>query len=116
MAAMQPAGTRKDNVRRPWPVSSRRSLAKRGDDMIDHFLDQDAIVALAHHADHRLGARGADQQPAVAVEPLFAGVNRQLDLGIIERLAAAIADVLENLRQRIEAMADLRHWTTELLH
>ena len=31
-------------------------MAERGDDVIDHFLDQDAVIALAHHADHRLGA------------------------------------------------------------
>ncbi|SHN67531.1 hypothetical protein SAMN05444170_1208 [Bradyrhizobium erythrophlei] len=35
----------------------RRGLAERGNDVIDHFLDQPAIIALAHHADHGLGAR-----------------------------------------------------------
>src|SRR5689334_10214350 len=34
----------------------RRGVAERGDDLIDDVLDQQAIVALAHHADHRLGA------------------------------------------------------------
>src|SRR5665811_996050 len=73
--------------------SGRRGVAERGDDVIDHFLNQDTVVALAHHANHRLGAGGADQQPAMAVEPFFAGVDRRFDLGIVERLAAAIAYV-----------------------
>jgi len=63
-------------------------LTERRDDVIDDFLDQDAVVALAHHADHRLGAGGADQQPAMAVEALFAGDDRRFDLGVVERLAA----------------------------
>ena len=46
-----------------------------------------AIVALAHHADHRLGAGRADDQAAVAVEPLRAVDDRGLHLGVLERLA-----------------------------
>src|SRR5712675_777865 len=91
-------------------------MAQRRDDMVDHFLDQDTVVALAHHPDHRLGAGRTYQQPAVTVEPLFAGVDRRLDVGIVERLAAAIAHVLQNLRQRLEAMTDLRHRAAKFLH
>src|SRR5215813_14458211 len=89
--------------------SGRGGVTERGDDVVDHFLDQDAIVALAHHADHGLGAGGAHQQAAVAVEALLAVDDGRLDLGIVERLAAAVAHVLEDLRQGVEAMADLRH-------
>src|SRR6266702_2242604 len=91
-------------------------MAQRRDDVVDHFLDQDTVVALAHHPDHRLGAGRADQQPAMAVEPLFAGVDRRLDVGIVERLAAAITHVLQDLRQRLEAMTDLRHRAAKFLH
>src|SRR5215475_2112426 len=85
------------------------SLAERRDNMVDYFLDQDAIVALAHHANDRLGAGGADQKAAMAVEPFLAVADGRLDLCILERLAAAVTDILQDLRQRIEAMADLRH-------
>ena len=37
-------------------MRSGGGLAERGNDAIDHFLDQDAVVALTHHADHGLGA------------------------------------------------------------
>src|SRR4029077_2854476 len=94
-------------------MRSGGGLTERGDDMIDHFLDQDAVVALAHHADYGLGAGRADQQPAVAVEPLFAGVDGRFDLGIVERFPAAVAYVLQYLRQRIEAVTDLRHRTAK---
>src|SRR5260221_6137118 len=57
-----------------------RGLTERGDDAVDHFLDQDAVVALAHHADHRLGAGGADQQAAMTVEPFFTGIDGRFDL------------------------------------
>ena len=53
-------------------MRSGGGLAERGNDAIDHLLDQDAIVALAHHADHGLGAGRADQQTAVAIEPFLA--------------------------------------------
>ena len=43
-------------------IKSGRGLAERGDDVVDDILDQDAVVALAHHADHGLGAGGAHQQ------------------------------------------------------
>src|SRR3954468_19581242 len=92
-----------------------RGVAERGDDMVDHFLDQDAVVALAHHADHRFGAGGADQQPAMAVEALLALKNRRLDLGGIERLAAAVADVFQDLRQWIEAPAHFRDRAAQFL-
>src|SRR5882757_10336889 len=94
----------------------RRSLAERADDVVDDILDQDAVVALAHHANHGLGAGGADQQAAVAVEPLLAVGDRGLDLGVVERLAAAVAHVLQYLRQRIKTPADLRHRAAQLLH
>ena len=35
-------------------AASGRGLTERGNDVIDDFLDQHAIVALAHHADHGL--------------------------------------------------------------
>jgi hypothetical protein len=39
----------------------------------------------------------------------FGAGDRRLHLGIFERLAAAVAHVLEHLRQRLEAVADFRH-------
>jgi hypothetical protein len=53
-------------------IASGSRLPKRGDDVVDDFLDQDAVVALAHHADHGLGAGRADEQAAMAVEALLA--------------------------------------------
>ncbi len=38
------------------------------------------------------------------------------DLGVLERLAALVAHVLHHLRQRLEAVADLRHRLVLLLH
>jgi hypothetical protein len=52
----------------------------------------------------------------MAVEAFLAVDDGRFHVGIIERLAAAIADVLEDLRQRIEAVADFRHRTAKLLH
>src|SRR3954470_15610321 len=83
---------------------SRRGVAERVADLVDDLLDQDAVVALTHHPDHRLGAGRADQQATVAVEALFAVDDRRLHPGMVERLAAAVAHILEDLRQRIEAM------------
>jgi len=62
-------------------------VAERVADLVDDLLDQDAVVALAHHPDHRLGAGGADQQAALAVEALFAVNDRRFHPGMVERLA-----------------------------
>ena len=40
-------------------AGSRARVGQRVDDAVDDLLDQDAVVALAHDADHRLGAGGA---------------------------------------------------------
>src|ERR1700739_3111616 len=69
-------------------------LTQRGDDIVHHFLDQDAVVALAHHADHGLGAGGAHEQAAVAVEALLAVGDRGLDLGIVARLCGPLSAAL----------------------
>ena len=53
------------------PLGDSGGLGERIDDAVDHLLDQHLVVALAHHADHRLGAGRADDQPAVAVEALL---------------------------------------------
>ena len=80
------------------------------------LLDEELVLALAHHADHRLGAGGADDQPPLPVEPLHRVLDRGLHLGVLERLAVAIAHVLHHLRQRIEAVAHFRHRLAVLLH
>src|SRR6185437_10319722 len=55
-------GVGEDGKNRVLSGRGSSGVAERGDDVVDHFLDQDAIVALAHHADHRLGAGRADQK------------------------------------------------------
>src|SRR5437870_1691640 len=70
---------RQERLRPPCALR-RRGVAERGNDVVDHFLDQETIVALAHHADHRFGAGGADQQRAMAVEALLALVDCRLHL------------------------------------
>ena len=39
-------------------------MIERLDDAVDEFLDQHLVVALAHHPDHRLGARLTAAPPA----------------------------------------------------
>ena len=73
-------------------------------------------VAFAHDADHRLGLRRPHHQPAAAVKALFGILDRRTDFGILQRLAAAVAHVLEHLRQRGEAVTDLRHRLVLLFH
>src|SRR5690242_9772260 len=46
----------------------RRRLGQRVNDAVDDLLDQHLVVALAHHADDRLGAGRTNEQTAMAVE------------------------------------------------
>ena len=49
-------------------LKHQRRLRYRLADPVDHGLDLPGIVALGHDADERFGARGADDQPATALE------------------------------------------------
>ena len=40
-------------------------MVQRVDNAVDDFLDQDLVVALAHHPDHRLGAGRTNDQAAL---------------------------------------------------
>src|SRR5262249_16325589 len=82
---------------------------ERLDHAFDDLLHQDLVAALAHNPDDRLGPGGAHDQPAVSVEARFRILDGAAHIGILERLAALVAHVPEHLRQRIEAMADLRY-------
>src|SRR5260370_3109392 len=75
---------RQRRASRRMAASSGRRLSERGDDGVDDVLDQDAVFAFGHDADHRLGAGGADQEAAMAVESLLARGDRRLDVVIIE--------------------------------
>src|SRR5258708_11479384 len=67
---------------------------RRGD-LVDDRADRRAILAFGHHADHRLGAGFADQQPSVGAEPQLGGGDRRLDRRMLERrLAVAAVPVL----------------------
>src|SRR3954453_4997022 len=97
MAAMRPRRFRRWRMScRPlrrdmrWLRSGRRGVAEGGDDGIDDLLDHDGIVAFAHHPSDRFGAGRTDQQPPVSVETFLAGIDRRLDLDVVERLAGAI--------------------------
>ena len=55
---------------------SRRRLGHRVADVGDQRIDQVAVVRLGHDADHRLGAGGAHDDPAVIAEPRGRGGDR----------------------------------------
>ena len=46
-------------------AASGRGKRHRVADLRDQRVDQRAVVGLRHHPDHRLGAGGADDEPAV---------------------------------------------------
>src|SRR2546423_1554941 len=79
---------------------------ERIDDAVDDLLDQHLVLAFAHDADHRLGTRRAHDQPTMTVETGLRILDGAAHLGVLERLAARVAHVLEHLRQRIEPVAD----------
>src|SRR5437879_11922547 len=68
----------------------RRGVTERGDDLIDDVLDQDAVVALANHTDHGLGAGRTEQQPAVAVEEILDIHDLRFPRSMVERITATM--------------------------
>src|SRR5215469_8909830 len=70
-----------------------------GGDLVDDAAHHRVVLALGHHADHRLGARVADDQPAACAEPALGVRDNRLDGFVLERrLAVATeAHVLEDL-------------------
>ena len=65
------------------------------------------VVALGHDADQRLGAGRADDQAAAVAEPVAGVFDRRLDRRALQRLAAGEADVLQELRHRLELAATI---------
>src|ERR1700738_2109957 len=74
-------------------------VAQGIDDTVDDFLDQHPVIAFAHDPDHRLGARGTNDEATLAVEAAFRLPDRGTNLGGLQRFAAPVAHVLEHLRQ-----------------
>src|SRR5689334_2636309 len=81
---------------------SRRGLNRLAD-VVDDALDECWIVALGHDPDQGLGARFADDEPALAFELRLGGGDPSPHAVGFERFGRAVeADVLEQLRQRLE--------------
>src|SRR6185295_10811953 len=76
-------------------------VADEPDDFLHHVAHELLVVALAHDAYDRLGARLAHQE-ASAGELLLAQLDRGQDFGIAQGRAVLEAHVVENLRRRLE--------------
>src|SRR5690606_8794930 len=85
------------------------------DDLVYHLLDESRIVGLGHDTNQRLGARRADDEAAGLAKPCARIFDRRLDQLALERRAAGEADVLEQLRHRLELAADLAGRLTSAL-
>src|SRR5260370_42355992 len=87
----------------------RRNFAERIDDAVDHFLDQNGVIALARDPNDRLGAGWPHDQPTVTIESLLGIGDRRANAGMLVRPPAAIAHILGHLRKCFESMAEPRH-------
>ncbi len=70
--------------------------------------DQGFVFAFRHHPYHRFRARGANDEAALVAEAAAALLDGGFDVLGLQGFAALIADVLQQLRQRLELPADLR--------
>ena len=77
--------------------------------VINNTRDEVSIVAFAHDADDGLRARGPNDKAPLGPEPLTRRFDRGYDRVVLKRLAVGIAHVLEDLRQRLEAVAHFAH-------
>ncbi len=84
-----------------YPKLSRR-VGQSVDDAIDDLLNQNLVFSLSHDANHGFGARRADDQPAMNIQTSFSKLDGGSHLRVFQRLAALVAHVLEDLRQRVE--------------
>src|SRR6516162_3846598 len=109
MAAQWPRFAHHTNPARDEDFRSGGDVAEGVDYAVHQLLDQEAVFALAHDADHWLGARRTNDETAVTIETPLRLTDGGANLGGFERLAAAIAHVPQHLRQRIEAVANLRY-------
>ena len=82
-------------------------MAQCAYDVIDGLFDDFSVVAFGHDADDGFGAGGADDEAAMGAEGGLGSGDGFDDALVLEGLAALVADVFEDLRQRIEQMADI---------
>ena len=94
-----------------------RGGANRLAHAIDHRFHLRGILAFGHDADYRLRPRWPDHQPAAIGQFRLGRGDRLLDAVDFQRLAApGIAHVLQQLRQRLEAMQHLARRRARALH
>src|SRR5262245_3082561 len=82
-------------------------VGQRVDNLGDDGFYELLVVALSHDPDHGLGARRADDEAARVAELRLAAIDGAPHRDIVERLAAIfVAHALQDLRQRLEAIAN----------
>ena len=84
----------------------RQLPVRDGDEPAEDLLALGLVRRLDHHPDQRLGARGAHQDAAAALELGALALDRLPEAGRLgERLASRRLDVLEQLRQLLDRAA-----------
>src|SRR5690348_5605168 len=91
------------SLRRQLPKKRSRGGLNGLANVVNDPFDHGGVLPLGHDADQRLSARFADQQPALALQLSLGGRDTFPDAVGLQRLAAAIeADILQQLRKRLE--------------
>ncbi len=102
--------------RRVGNVVSFDDAGQSANNIGNDFANQLFVISFRHHTNHGLRARGTDDDPSGGSELGSAAFDRGPDASIIDRISVRTANVLEDLRQGVEAMADLAHGSPLLHH
>src|SRR5262245_66652166 len=94
----------------PRPARAKSSgalgrLAHRLGNIRNDLLQQALVVALPHHPDDTLGAGGTNDEASLRAKALLARGDGLHHLGMLQRRAVGVLDVLEAVRQSLVARA-----------
>ncbi len=79
------------------------------DDVAHNAGDDLLVIAFRHHANDGLGAGWTNDEAAVFAELRLSAFDRLDDTVVVKRLAAGVTHIAQDLRKRMEAIADLRN-------
>src|SRR5262245_46050164 len=88
------------------PSGSRLGFPDHLDDVRDDLFNKARIIRLRHDAYQRFRAGGPDHQAAFLAEPAAGILDGGPDGAAFQRLAARKADIPQELRHRLELLAD----------
>src|SRR4051794_18587444 len=84
--------------------------------MVDHFFDQDLVIAFAHDADDGFGSGRPHEKSPLTMNSSLGFRNCGPDLHIVQGLAVFVTHIFQKLWKSVKPVTDFRNGLSLLAH